>query len=154
PGVFIPVLFVTPASRSRPARPPPPDLVLRSSRTRSFADFMPYGDALGLWIRLRNPESDSLELSAPAAPAALVLCVPFSDPDCTTPGAVLTTLAAPPPVRAPPPRTAEAPRPDSGSPPAPGRPPRTAPAIPPAEAPRPDSGNPPSAGRGPPTAPA
>jgi hypothetical protein len=140
PGVFIPVLFVTPASRSRPARPPPPDLVLRSSHTNSFADFMPYGDALGLWIRLRNPEYDSLKLSAPAAPAALVLCVPFSDPDCADPGAMLVNIEdtppdqAPPPAAAVPPRTAEAPRLDSGSPPAPGRSAQTAPARPPATA--------------------
>ncbi len=171
PGVFIPVLFVTPASRSRPAGPPP-DLILRSSGTHSFADFMPYGDASGLWIRLRNPEHDSLELSAPAAPAALVLCVPLSDPDCANPGAMLINIDDTPPDQGPPPRTAEAPRPDSGSPPAPGRSPRTAPAMPPAtppdqappppapavpprtELPRPDSGNPPSAGRAPPTAPA
>jgi hypothetical protein len=141
PGVFIPVLFVTPASRSRPVRPPSPDLVLRSSRTHSFADFMPYGDALGLWIRLRNPEYDSLKLSAPAAPAALVLCVPPSDPACANPGAMLVNIddtppdqAPPPPATAVPPRTAEAPRPDSGSPPAPGPiPRRTAPAtVPPA----------------------
>ncbi len=153
PGVFIPVLFVTPASRSRPGGPPPPDLILRSLGTRSFADFMPNGDARGLWVRLRNPEYDSLRLSAPAAPAALVLCVPLFDPGCADSGATLVNLddtppdpapappveAAPPPPAAPappatdaPPQTAMPPRPAFRRPPAPAASPPAAPASPPA----------------------
>jgi hypothetical protein len=146
PGVFIPVLFVTPASRSRPGGPPPPDLVLRSIGTSSFAEYAPYGDALGFWIRLRDSQYDSLSLSAPAAPAALVVCVPFADPDCANPGATLVNIDDTPPDQTPsppppaaPPGIAEAPGPDvdrlpappaRSTPPAPSVPPATAPATP------------------------
>jgi hypothetical protein len=154
PGVFIPVLFVTPASRSRPGGPPPPDLVLRSIGTNSFADFMPYGDARGLWIRLRDPESDSLKLTAPAAPAALVFCVPLPASDCANPRATLVNLddtppdwtpppvaaapppgtAAPPPTTAPPPPTAAPPPPTAAPPPPATTEPSPAPAAPPPQA--------------------
>lgn len=146
PGVFIPVLFVTPASRSRSGRASPPELIMRSTNTSSFADYTPYGDARGVWVRLQNPEQDSLKLSAPAAPAALVVCVPFSDADCGNAGVMLTNLddtppdQAPPPQAAPvaPPRTAATVNPPSppnpSTPPAPPTPPppvREAPVAPP-----------------------
>lgn len=127
PGVFIPVLFVTPASRPRPGKSSAPDLVLMSRGTNSLADYIPaelldrarpYGDAKAVWIRLKNPQSDSLTLSAPAAPAALVLCVPFSAAECEHNTSILLTnladtpdqVASPPPPApvAPPPRTAAA----------------------------------------------
>jgi hypothetical protein len=91
PGVFIPVLFVTPASRPKSDKSSAPDLVLRSRDTSSLADYVPieildrappYGNSKALWVGLRNPASDSLALSAPAAPAALVLCVPVSSSEC------------------------------------------------------------------------
>jgi hypothetical protein len=91
PGVFIPVLFVTPASRPKSDKSSAPDLILRSRDTSSLADYIPieildrappYGNSKALWVGLRNPASDSLALSAPAAPAALVLCVPVSSNEC------------------------------------------------------------------------
>jgi hypothetical protein len=127
PGVFIPVLFVTPASRPRTGQSSAPDLVLRSRGTNSLADYIPvelfdraraHGDAKAVWIRLKNPESDSLTLSAPAAPAALVLCVPFSSAECQNNTSILLTnlvdtpdrgASQPPPATVvPPPGTAAA----------------------------------------------
>jgi hypothetical protein len=130
PGVFIPVLFLTPASRSRSGRMSPAELILRSSNSSSFADYTPYGDARGFWIRLQNPEQDSLTLSAPAAPAALVVCMP--DADCGNAGVMLANLddtpadQAPPQAPAPPSRTAVPVNPPSPPPAQPAPPPRTA----------------------------
>ncbi len=145
PGVFIPVLFVTPASRPRIGQSSAPDLILRSRGTNSLADYMPaelldrargYGDGRAVWIRLKNPEPDSLTLSAPAAPAALVLCVPLSSAECrNNTNTLLADLAdtrdqvaspPPPPAVVPLPRTATAggaaPPPTPTAPRAPGGP--------------------------------
>jgi hypothetical protein len=150
PGVFIPVLFVTPASRQRTERSPVPDLVLWSRSGNSLADFVPeelldqrYGPAKGTWVRLGSPEADSLALSAPAAPAALVLCVPVSASECqNSSNAALANLAdtpdqagaaqqqPPPPAVGPPPtpvippapRPAPAPRTATAGPAAPSPP--------------------------------
>jgi hypothetical protein len=125
PGVFIPVLFVTPASRAKSNPSSAPDLTLKSRGTNSLADYIPAelldkvrpsGNTKVVWIRLKNPQSDSLSLSAPAVPAALVLCVPFSSAECEHNASILLTdladtpeqVASPPPPASvvPPPRTA------------------------------------------------
>jgi hypothetical protein len=148
PGVFIPVLFVTPASRPRSNPSSAPDLTLRSRGANSLADYIPAelldrvrpsGNRKVVWIRLKNSQSDSLSLSAPAVPAALVLCVPFSSLECENNASILLTdladtpeqVASPPPpasvVR--PPQTATA---DATPPPAPASPPPGAPTTSPA----------------------
>jgi hypothetical protein len=149
PGVFIPVLFVTPTSRQQPERSPVPDLVLRSRSGNSLADYVPdevldrtqpYGPAKVVWIGLRSPESDSLALSAPAVPAALVVCVPGSTSECrNSSNSTFANLAGTPdqPFAAPP---APAPPPAVRAPPAPVSPlpprlsPREAAPAPPASA--------------------
>jgi hypothetical protein len=120
PGVFLAVLFVTPAALQRPDRSTIPDLVLRSWNGNSLADFVPdelldaaqpYGPPKVTWIRLQRPELESMALSAPAAPAALVLCVPAAAPECRNSTNVMLanladtpdqTVAAPPAARLPP----------------------------------------------------
>jgi hypothetical protein len=122
PGVFIPVLMVTPASRQTPERSPVPDLVLTSRSRNSLADFVPelvldtqYGPAKAVWIGLGSPAADSLALSAPAVPAALVFCVPASSSECQsssnvtlaniagTPDQAVAVQPAPPAPPPPPP---------------------------------------------------
>jgi hypothetical protein len=117
PGVFIPVLFLTPASRSSPRKPP--DLVLVPGRySNSLANYLPvdlldrvppYGNTRVIWTRLVKPEEDSINLSAPAAPAALVLCVPFAAPECMDSASFMLTNvggSTPPDQREPPPPVA------------------------------------------------
>jgi hypothetical protein len=153
PGVFIPVLFLTPASRLRPRSPP--GLVLAPGRydARSLASYLPadlldrvppYGNARVIWTRLADPQAESLNLSAPAAPAALVLCVPFGAQECMSNASfMLANVAGPPPdQREPPPSAppqAQLPRvappsrppvPATPAPPAPAAP--AAPSAPPA----------------------
>ncbi len=107
PGVFIPFLVVTAESGPKVRRPSAPDLILGSRRTASLADFMPVqvleapgGDSRVAWIRLKNPELDSLNLSAPVVRAALVFCVPVAR--CMiTDGAFLSNLDDTPPDPAP-----------------------------------------------------
>jgi hypothetical protein len=148
PGVFIPVLFLTPASQSLPGPPWAPDLVLVKGRgTNSLAGYMPrelfdrvppFAEPRALWVGLTNPELDSLRLTAPAASAALVLCVPFYARECERDG-MLTNLDTTPPEPPPaPPRTATASPPPRSRPPAapaPAAPAAPAPAAPAAPAP-------------------
>jgi hypothetical protein len=149
PGVFIPVLFVTPESAPRSTMPFTVDLALTSRNAHSLAGYMPvellgltppYGDARVFWIRLVDPQFDSLTLSAPAAPAALVLCVPFAATECADhDGVPLVNLDSTPPAGAPP-KPPPPPAPpaaitgsappavaDSTPPPAPAPPPRPTP---------------------------
>jgi hypothetical protein len=131
PGVFIPVLFVTPASRSASSTPPFTHLtLLRKSRSTALTDYMPsYGDrAIGFWISLKNIGLE--KGSVPAAPAALVLCVPFGAPDCFNPTAQLVNLDGTPPDPTPPQTAAIA---SPAPPPAPPASPPAAPAPLPAQ---------------------
>jgi hypothetical protein len=141
PGVFIPVLFVTPESASRSTMPFTADLVLTSRNAHSLAGYMPvelqgltppYGGARVFWIRLIDPQFDSLTLSVPAVPAALVLCVPFAASECADHSVPVANLDSTPPGGAPP-KPPHAPAPPAGSapPPAADRTPPPAPAPPP-----------------------
>lgn len=158
PGAFIPVLFVTPQSGARSTRPFAEELVLTSRHARSLADYMPvemlgltppFGDSRVFWIRLIDPQFDSLTLSAPAAPAALVLCVPFTAPECADhDGVSLVNLDGTSPDEAPP---TSSPGPPAASPPAAGPPAPGPPPSPPA--PGTPAAGPPAAGPQPPTTP-
>jgi hypothetical protein len=108
PGVFIPVLFVTPASQPRSSVPPVLEFTLRRrNASTTFADYVPYGDSrVGFWIKLANSDTDALKGNVPAAPAALVLCVPLRDPDCYDPAAMLINLDDTPPEQTAPPAAA------------------------------------------------
>jgi hypothetical protein len=150
PGVFIPVLFLTPASRSSPRRPPDLDLV-PGRYSNSLASYLPldlmdrvppFGRTRVIWTKLLSPGPESIALSTPAAPAALVLCVPFAAAECVNDaGFMLTNVEDTPPElrEAPPQRSAAAggrPAPAAPSPatPAPATP---VPAVPAAPAPAP-----------------
>jgi hypothetical protein len=114
PAVYIPVLWVTPASRSRSGKTSPPDLVLKLRNTNSLANYVPElqdnTKAVSFWIKLSNPRAGSVnELDAPALPAALVLCVPSTE--CRN-GVQLANLADDPgQTAASPPPSAEDPPP-------------------------------------------
>jgi hypothetical protein len=160
PGVFIPVLFVTPASRPRPDTSPVPDLFLRSWTRNSLADFVPdelvdiaqpNGPPKATWIRLQNPELESMALSAPAAPAALVLCVPAAASECRNSANVMlanlagtadqTVVAQPPVPPAPAARPAPTPPPVARLPSGPASRPVPAPVAPPAPSPPASTGS-------------
>ncbi len=122
PAVFIPVLWVTPASQSRSGKASPPDLVLKTRHVNSLANYVPElqdnTKAISFWIKLSNPQAGSVnELDAPALPAALVLCVPSTE--CQN-GVQLANLAddpgqtaasPPPPAENPPPAPDVGPQP-------------------------------------------
>jgi hypothetical protein len=94
--------------------PPVPYLTLRGRNgSARFADYAPYGDGRGgFWVRI-NFEADAPKGNMPAAPAALVLCVPLRDPGCYDPAALLINLDDTPPEPMPPSAPAE----QSGPPP-------------------------------------
>jgi hypothetical protein len=103
PGVFIPVLFVTPASQPRSSMPPITELTLRRRNgNTTLADYAPGGDRRsGFWIRL-NLDAEVSKGNMLAAPAALVICVPAREPACYDPAALLINLDDTPPEPTPP----------------------------------------------------
>jgi hypothetical protein len=121
PGVFIPVLWVTPASKPRQGKSFPPDLTFKFGPrgTNSLASYVielqDNTKANWFWIRLSNPRAGSLnELDELALPAALVLCVPSTE--CQNPGIQLTNLAEDADEATAPARPAAESRPPDGGP--------------------------------------
>jgi hypothetical protein len=135
PEVYIPVLFVTPASKPRSGKPPPTDLVLTQGGTNSLEHYVPpsnprsSGNTKVVWVRLDNPLGGvKSSLDAPAVSAALVLCMPLASSECQTAG-LLANLADDPGTATPPAAPAEDPSPTEVAPRPPVNP--TVPAAPP-----------------------
>jgi hypothetical protein len=99
--VYIPVLFVKPATRPRRADSTPPELVLRFGSTNSLEHYVAEdpanprrsGRTKSVWVKIGAPFGNVKTTDEPAVQAALVLCVPVSSSECQNDNIRLTNFA-------------------------------------------------------------